>query len=68
MTGKLDEGIESCARAATPGDAEVHYHRRALARWSARCGARDGAQAKSERGNGYESISAEVDRLLAELQ
>jgi len=70
--GKLDEGIEVLRKAAaTPGATpEVRYH---LAAALARDGQRDAAlemarKLKSERGNGYESISAEVDRLLAELQ
>jgi len=70
--GKLDEGIEVLRKAAaTPGATpEVRYH---LAAALARDGQRDAAlemarKLKSERGNGYEAISAEVDRLLAELQ
>ena len=70
--GKLDEAIEILRKAAAaPGATpEIRYH---LAAALARDGQRDEAleilrKLKTQRGNGYESISSEVDRLLAELQ
>ena len=70
--GKLDEAIEILRKAvASPGATpEIRYH---LAAALARDGQRDAAleilrKLKTQRDNGYESISAEVDRLLAELQ
>jgi putative PEP-CTERM system TPR-repeat lipoprotein len=70
--GKLDAGIEILRKAAAAqgATAEVRYH---LAAALARDGQREPAleilrKLKTERGNGYESISSEVDRLLTELQ
>jgi Flp pilus assembly protein TadD len=69
--GQVGQGIEilrkaAAAPAATP---EIRYHlAAALARDGQRDSARDMLQKIStDRGNGYETIRPDVERLLAEL-